>query len=193
MSGTQRRRHSHVAVLLLLLFLCITVALIVRPNVEKEIYPRHYTEYVSQYAKLYGVPESLVYAVIRTESNFDAHAVSSAGAVGLMQITPDTFEWLTLYQLREGLKPEMCYDAKTNIRYGVYYLSYLYERYGSWLEACAAYNAGPGRVDQWLDDPDMVGAGGDLIPERIPFSETRAYVASVKKTQRTYQRLYSID
>ena len=76
-----------------------------------------------------------------------------------------------------------------NIRYCVYYLRRLYDRYGDWLTACAAYNAGSGRVDAWLDDPTMVDLMGNLIESRIPFEETRAYVRKIKKAYTAYERL----
>ena len=120
--------------------------------IEKNAYPREYAEYVEIYAQKYGVPESLVFAVIHTESSFDSGAVSSAGAVGLMQMTPDTFAWLTDEILFEHLENGMLYDPETNIRYGTYCLSYLYDRYGNWETAIAAYNGGLGNVDKWLED-----------------------------------------
>ena len=191
MSNTRSSRRTLRPILLLVALLCVLLVLLLKEHIERQVYPRHYTDYVSQYAEQYGVPEHIVYAVIRTESNFDARAVSSAGAVGLMQITPDTFRWLTGYHLKENLSTVMCYDAKTNIRYGVYYLSFLYERYDNWTAALAAYNAGPGRVDQWLQEADLVDAGGHLIPERIPFRETRDYVHAVEQAGAMYEQLYN--
>ena len=100
--------------------------------IEKNAYPREYAEYVEVYSQKYGVPESLVFAVIHTESGFDSGAVSSAGAVGLMQMMPDTFAWLTDEILFEHLESGMLYDPETNIKYGTYLLSRFYDRYGDW-------------------------------------------------------------
>ena len=155
---------------------------------EKRAYPRKYTEYVETYAKAYGVPEALVYAVIHTESSFDSGAVSSAGAVGLMQMMPDTFKWLTDEILFDHLESGMLYDPETNIKYGTYLLSRFYDRYGDWELALAAYNGGPGNVDEWLEDPAYSDGEGGL--SKIPFRETRQYVKKVADARKTYERLY---
>ena len=105
------RRRTRTAVLLLLLLLVLIVALATRGHVDRLLYPCHYEAYVRQYAQAYGVPEPLVYAVIRTESDFDRDAVSSAGAVGLMQLLPDTFVWLADYHLHEEDDPSRLTDA----------------------------------------------------------------------------------
>ena len=135
-------------------------------KVDRANYPRDYSEYVEQYARQYGVPEAVVYAVIKTESSFSSGAVSDAGAVGLMQIMPDTFNWL-MTMTKESLEAGMLYDPATNIKYGTYYLSYLYLRYNSWDEVFAAYNAGHGNVDEWLEDEQYTNKDGKI--SHIPF------------------------
>ena len=146
---------------------------------EKRAYPREYAQYVETYAEKYGVPETLIYAVIRTESSFDSGAVSRAGAVGLMQMMPETFQWLTDEILFDHLESGMLYDPETNVRYGTYYLSYLYDRYGDWDLALAAYNGGLGNVDKGLADEEYADGEGGL--KKIPFKETRRYVKRVKR------------
>ena len=155
---------------------------------EKNAYPREYEEYITVYAEKYGIPETLVYAVVRTESKFDSGAVSSAGAVGLMQMLPDTFKWLTDEILFDHFDSGMLYDPETNIRYGTYYLSRLYDRYGRWDLALAAYNGGVGNVDKWLTDEQYADGEGGL--KRIPFRETRQYVKKVTDAWDMYERLY---
>ena len=155
---------------------------------EKSAYPRGYSEYVTIYAEKYGVPQTLVYAVIRTESDFESGAVSGAGAVGLMQLMPSTFKWLTDDMLFEHLESGMLYDPETNIRYGTYCLSYLYDRYGRWDLALAAYNGGLGNVDEWLEDDRYADGEGGL--KRIPFKETRQFVSRVTEAWEMYERLY---
>ena len=156
---------------------------------EKNAYPTKYTEYVTVYAEKYGVPEELIYAVIRAESDFDSGAVSEAGAVGLMQLMPDTFKWLTDEILFDHLDSGMIYDPETNVRYGTYYLSYLYDRYGNWELALAAYNGGLGNVDKWLTDDKYADGEGGL--KRIPFKETRHFVSRVTDAWEMYVKLYS--
>ena len=158
---------------------------------EKATYRRDYAEYVETYAQKYGVPSSLIYAVIQTESHFDSGAVSSAGAVGLMQMLPDTFVWLTNEILFDHFDSGMLYDPETNIRYGTYYLSRLYDRYGSWEVALAAYNGGPGNVDKWLENPSYADGEGGL--KKIPIRETRRYVKKVSDARNMYERLYGSE
>ena len=160
---------------------------------EKNAYPREYAEYVAVYAEAYGVPEGLVYAVIRTESSFDSGAVSPVGAVGLMQLMPSTFEWLTDDMLFEHLESGMLHDPETNIKYGTYCLSYLYDRYGDWELALAAYNGGLGNVDKWLEDDRYADADGEGGLKKIPFKETRQFVARVTDAWEMYERLYEKD
>lgn len=155
---------------------------------EKNAYPREYSEYVEAYAEQYGVPETLIFAVIRTESSFDSGAVSSAGAVGLMQMLPETFEWLTDEILFDHLESGMLYDPETNIKYGTYLLSRYYDRYGDWRLVFAAYNGGPGNLDKWLEDPEYSDGEGGL--KKIPFRETRNYVKKVTDAWDMYERLY---
>ena len=160
-------------------------------RVELSIYPKpsEYKSFVSQYSEKYRVPENLIYAVIKTESKFDSSAESSAGALGLMQMMPDTFSWLTNDRLGDRFSTGMLYDPETNIKYGVYYLSWLYDRYADWDIALAAYNAGPGNVDKWLEDPAVSDIEtGKLI--NIPFKETREYVKKVNKALGKYESLY---
>lgn len=154
---------------------------------ERNAYPKEYEEYVEKYASQYGVPESIVYAVIKTESGYDSGAVSEAGAVGLMQMMPDTFNWLTTLT-KENLDKGLLYDPETNIKYGTYYLSYLYLKYGSWDTVYAAYNAGEGNVDDWLGD--ALEADGAKKLGDVPFKETENYIKKVNKAAEIYDRLY---
>ena len=155
--------------------------------IDRASYPKEYSDYVEKYAYEYGIPEYVVYSVIKVESNFESGAVSVDGAVGLMQMMPSTFNWLT-GMLSENLNSAMLYDPETNIKYGTYYLSYLYQRYGSWNETYAAYNAGQGKVDEWLRDEEYTDKNGKLA--KIPYNETAGYVKKLKKAGETYKRLY---
>lgn len=142
---------------------------------------------VETYSKEYGVPEYIIYSVIRVESGFDESATSSKGAIGLMQLTPSTFEWLQT-KTKETLSAEAIYSPNVNIKYGTYYLRYLYVQFSDWDLALAAYNAGPGRVSTWLADTSLTDDGGNL--HTIPFEETRNYVKKVNDTVAVYKRLY---
>ena len=146
---------------------------------ERERYPKGYEGEVMYFSELYGVPAPIVFAVIKVESDFDPHAVSTAGAKGLMQLTDVTFEWI---RSKIGEDSDHVFDPVTNIRYGVYYLSYLYGRFDDWRIAFAAYNAGPNRVSEWLKKDEALC--------EIPYKETREYLGRVDAAAQKYEKLY---
>lgn len=158
---------------------------------EAKDYPRKYSEFVEKWAKAYGVPEYVVYSVIKAESDFDPDTVSSADAVGLMQIraaeTSNTFEYIA-GMVGDRYDPSLHFDPNTNIKYGTYYLSYLYKKFDNWSTVFAAYNGGEGNVSKWLKDPTCSLDGKTLY--RIPFSETDKYVKKVNGYCKAYRRLY---
>ena len=162
---------------------------LVAEALERRTYPRKYEEFVVKYAAEYGLPEKLIYSVIKTESDFDPGAVSYATppALGLMQLTEETYEWVSS-KLGETPSAFDIYDPDVNIRYGAWYLSYLYGRFDSLEVALAAYNAGPGNVSKWLESSEYSSDGETL--DHIPFKETRNYVAKVTKAMEIYERLY---
>ena len=159
-------------------------------HMERRSYPQNLCETVQEYAEKYDIPEDLLWAVIKVESDFDTRAYSSAGAMGLMQMMPSTFEWLTGEEhLGEHLSVQSLYEPDVSIRYGAYYLRYLYQKFNcNWETALAAYNGGEGNVAQWLADPEYSDADGNLT--YIPFKETRGYVQKVTNAREMYQKLY---
>lgn len=156
-------------------------------TVMKLSYPQKYEEFVEKYSAEYGIDSALLYAVIRTESSFNPSAVSSANAVGLTQITPETFEWLRM-KLGETKGELTLLDPETSVRYGAFFLSYLLDEFGETDTALAAYHAGRGRVNSWLKDPE-ISPDGKTIP-KIPISETAHYVKKVNKALNIYTNLY---
>lgn len=156
-------------------------------GIDRKSHPIKYSEYVERYSEAYGVPESVIYATILTESKFVSNAVSRVGAVGLMQMMPSTFSWLAEKQ-GESIDPGMLYDPETNIRYGTYYLAYLYSEFGLWETVYAAYNSGPNQVKKWQADTEYADKNGVLV--HIPFKETAAYVKKVSKAAAIYEKLY---
>lgn len=155
--------------------------------IEKKSHPDEYYDIVEECADSYSVPVDLIFAVIKTESKFKSDAVSSAGAIGLMQITPDTFSWLCEKRGDVSNDPNLLYTPAVNISYGTYYLDMLYSEFGSWETALAAYNAGPTNVRKWLKNPDYSENG---VLTHIPFKETREYVEKVLKAKEKYTELY---
>lgn len=149
--------------------------------------PEQYADVVKIAADEYSVPEDLVFAVIKTESGFKSDAISQKGAVGLMQLMPETFLWLSTKTGDNYTDENLLYNPEINIKYGVYYLSWLYSRYGSWETALAAYNAGHGNVDDWLKDGTF--SSRSAITD-IPFRETREYVKKVLDAKQVYLENY---
>lgn len=159
---------------------------------EKLMNPQDYPELVTKYASEYGIPEYVVYAVIKVESHFDPNALSSAGARGMMQMLPSTFDWLTSSEhLGEHLSANDLYDPDVSIRYGTYYLKYLYSKFNyNWDTALAAYNGGEGNVAKWLADPKYSDGNGNITDFPDDFDETRNYVKKVNDAIRSYKKLY---
>jgi len=147
--------------------------------------PLRHEDVIRQQADEKGVDAALIAAVIYSESKF-SDQTSSAGARGLMQITPEAAEFIerqsggTTFELSDLSDPEL------NIRYGTFLLRELLDRYdGDEAAALAAYNAGPGNADKW--------GGASLTVEAIPFPETRAYVEEVLEKREEYRREYASE
>ena len=153
-------------------------------------HPLRFEEHVMRYSEKYDVPPEIIFSVIKAESSFGPNQISPAGARGLMQIMPSTFEWL-ITKTGENQNPEAdIFDPATNIKHGTFYLRYLYDRFGDWNLTFAAYNAGQTRVrNEWMTNPEIV-RGGELIISAIPFEETRNYVIRVNRNIEMYRRLY---
>lgn len=159
---------------------------------QEMLYPVRYEEIVGKEANEYDLDPALVYAVIRAESSFRKEVVSNKGAYGLMQITEPTFEWLqTKMQDGETYTVEDLYRPEVNIRYGCKLLSILLGQYSSTETALCAYNAGMGRVGEWLADEAYSSDGVTL--HTIPYPETENYVAAVMENYSVYQDLYHFD
>jgi len=122
-----------------------------------------YAGFVTEASQRFGIPEHWIRAVLRAESAGDVRAISAAGAMGLMQVMPDTWAALRV-RYRLGRDP---HDPRDNIMAGAAYMREMWDRYGNVGAMLAAYNAGPGRYDEYL-------ATGRVLP-----AETRAYVAAL--------------
>ena len=143
-------------------------------------YPLRYSTNVRVYASQDHLDPALLAAVIEAESKFDANAQSSAGAVGLMQLTPSTAKGIAQYTGGSRFRVSDLTNPDINIRYGAWYLGHLFEKYRNERLALAAYNAGQDTVDRW--QKEHVG---------IQFSETKDYVAKVERLKKIYRRAYA--
>jgi soluble lytic murein transglycosylase len=154
-------------------------------------YPMAFRELVNDNAAKYKIPDSLVYSIMRTESNFFPAARSPAGAVGLMQIMPATAAAVASGNGEKSSSDRLT-QPELNIRFGVKHLKDLLTQYnGDSVMAVAAYNAGSGNVNRWLK---MLGkTSSEVFIENIPYSETREYVKKVLSGAEIYKRLYRIS
>lgn len=155
-------------------------------------YPVKYEELVFSNAEEYDIDPAFVYAIIHTESHFDPNATSEVGARGLMQLMPDAYNWVK-YRLDddESQSFDDMYTPEYNIRYGTYMLKYLYDRYGNYQIAAAAYHGGMGAVDGWLDDGTI--SKEKFKVEDIPSDVTQNYVNKVTKAYSKYKEVLKND
>lgn len=191
-----RRRRSRLRRLLAGLLVVVLVAVfayvvidkrVVVPGVSDRLYPLEYRDAIAQVADTYDVDPYLVAAVARTESGYDPQAVSHAGAVGLMQLMPETAAWIVQSARWQGADDPDLTDPEDNLELGTCYLAYLGERFGADERAVvAAYNAGQGIVSTWLAEAD----GKALDLDGIVYPETRAFVQRVEEWLEYYQRAY---
>ena len=134
--------------------------------------------------------EYIAYAVIKTESDFQSNYVSADGNVGLMQLSETTFRQLAT-MMKENTDSGILYDPETNVRYGIYYLSYLYTEYNRWNTVFAVFFAGRETVDAWMADPSLTDTLGNLT--KIPDDATADFVKRVTENVELYKELYYID
>lgn len=157
-------------------------------QVALRLYPKTYSEYIEKYSAEYGVDIAFCYAMAKCESGFDANADSSAGAKGVMQLTDDTFNWLCNRIYGQEQPKTLLFDAETNIKCGIYYLSYLMGEFGDEKTVIAAYNAGPNKVKEWLETPEYSTDGTTIL--KTPFSETNNHIKKVLSAKDIYNELY---
>lgn len=151
------------------------------------IYPKKYAEIIEKYSLEYGVDKNLMFAVVKTESGFDPEAVSHAGAIGLTQITEETYDWIKWKLNDEGRFSDL-FDPETSVEYGAYFLGFLLDDFGNFRTAAAAYHAGRAKVHSWLENGDYSSDGKTL--DVIPSKDTAHYVAKITKAYEKYNSLY---
>ena len=187
---SKNRNLNKIKLILLLLILSVISIIIVVNTVkliEQTIYPKQYVGIVEENAERFEIDEDLLYSLIKTESGFDKNAVSSVGAKGLTQITPDTFNWLQT-KTGEQYEEDALFEPEISVYYGAYFLDMLLEEFGNTETALAAYHAGRGKVNEWLADPRISPDGETL--ENIPYEDTAGYVKRVIKNTEKYKNIY---
>jgi soluble lytic murein transglycosylase len=151
------------------------------PWLQRLRYPLRYEQIVRGHARNYRLDPALLAAVIYQESKFQSDAKSSSGALGLMQLKPETAQGIAIRTGGSRFQTSDLYNPEINIRYGSWYLRHLLNKYGDEKTALAAYNAGQRNVDTWKAE----GKG-------IQFSETRAYVDKVEHLKGVYRSAYDL-
>ena len=176
----------NVAKILVVAIVILILTVVLRKIIIKITYPQKYSEYVEKYAKEYQIEKELIYAMIKAESNFKVDAISNKQALGLMQLLEST-----AYEVAEEIEKEITkkeiLNPETNIHLGTKYLANLLNKYGNIELAIAAYNAGIGNVDSWIEDGIIKENGQDI--ENIPFKETNNYVRKILRDYEMYKKI----
>ena len=156
------------------------------PDYWQAIYPFPFASLILGWAQARSLNPLLVTALVRQESRFQADIESYVGAVGLMQVMPETAAWISDQTGESGYTLSAPAD---NVKFGTWYLDYTHQEFGNnSLFAVASYNAGPGRVDDWIKKGNFQNA--DEFVEKIPYPETKGYISSVFGGYWNYLRLY---
>lgn len=188
----RQRRRTFLTILASALIVLIALgawALFGRDRADLSRYPMTYAPEIRAAAAEFSLDPAYVASVVLAESSFDAEAVSSVGAIGLMQIMPDTGEWIAGKLEDEPFDVQRLYQPEVNLRYGCWYLRFLLDRYdGDMYTASTAYHQGQGRVDQWLEDPEYSEDGRTLTA--ISSAVTDTYVNRIMESYANYQELY---
>ncbi|MDD6045386.1 MAG: lytic transglycosylase domain-containing protein [Clostridia bacterium] len=194
MEKKKRKRRNNkkiiraVTLSLALLILLCAAAYFLSGVAQRRTYRLLYPDIVTEMAAEYGVDPYLAAAVIHCESSNNKDAVSPVGAVGLMQIMPDTGAWIAEKLEMDDFTEERLFEPEVNVRMGCWYIDYLTDRFhGNMTLVLAAYNAGPGNVQKWLED-ERISENGTLTG--IPFPETERYIEKVQRAYEKYLTLY---
>ena len=184
-------KNKKLIIFIIIVLIVFVFLSIFKDKILKMIYPKTYKEIVSIYVEETNVEENLIFALIKAESNFNEEALSNKGAIGLMQLMEETAKdvankngiELDLSNIKQDLlKPEI------NINIGTKYIATLLEKYQNKEVALAAYNAGTGTVDNWIEKGIIKADGSDI--ENIPYKETNNYVRKILRDYKIYQTLY---
>jgi soluble lytic murein transglycosylase len=176
------------------MMVCILAVILITTVGSKPIlrlmYPLYHYELIERSANDFDVDPMLVVAIVRVESKFQETNVSRAGAIGLMQLMPETAEWIADQSGLSYNSPEELALPEVNIRLGSWYVAYLEKRFkGNRIAAIAAYNSGPSRVESWLKEGVWDGTLENL--NQIPVGETRHFVQRVLYNYERYKAIYT--
>lgn len=184
-------KNKKVLFIIIIILVVIVFLVIFNTKIQKIFYPKKYEEIIDIYAEDYNVEKNMIFAVIKAESNFDEKAVSSKNALGLMQIMENTaidVAEKNNINIDKNNAREDILKVNNNINIGTKYLSILLEKYQNIELALAAYNAGTGTVDNWIEN-GIINKDGTNI-ENIPYKETNNYIRKILQNYKIYNELY---
>ncbi|SFR13965.1 soluble lytic murein transglycosylase [Desulfoscipio geothermicus DSM 3669] len=172
------------------IFLLLLVASVLNfTSIMKIFYPLPYRDMIFEYSAKASIDPFFMAAVIKAESSFDPDAVSPKDARGLMQIMPETGQWIAQQINLHPFHPDLLFDPETNIRLGAWYIANLEDEFaGNKIMVLAAYNGGRGNVRKWLKENKISGGIGDI--DAIPFPETKHFVKKVLWNYKIYTWIY---
>ena len=184
-------KNKKILIIIAIIVIVIVFLIFARIPILKIMYPRTYEEAVLIYSEKYNVDKNLILALIKAESNFDEDAISNRNAIGLMQLMEETAKDVAnrngIELDDENIKEELR-DVYKNIEIGTAYIASLLEQYENTEVALAAYNAGIGTVDNWIEKGIIKKDGTDI--ENIPYKETNYYVRKILRDYDIYNELY---
>lgn len=189
--GENNLKNKKIFITISIILLIIVFLSINKIKILKILYPQAYYEIISEYSKEYNVDKNLIFALVKAESNFDKDAVSNKNAIGLMQIMEETAKDIVskndININNDNIKEELL-NVDNNINIGTKYISMLSEKYNDIGIALAAYNAGSGNVDKWIEKGIIKNDGSDI--ENIPYKETNNYVRKILRDYEIYKQIY---
>lgn len=195
MLNSKEIRLNKTTKILLLFFTVVVLIFILYKafNIEEKIlqhlYPIKYEEYVYKYSEELDIDPMLTFAIIKTESNFEENAISKSGAIGLMQLMENTAKEQAK-KLNVEFEKEKLYNPEINLKIGLNYFNILLDYYNqNYILAFAAYNAGLGNVQKWINEEIIQPDGSNI--ENIPFKETNMYVRKIIRNYEIYKKLYN--
>lgn len=185
----KRRKIGNRLLILFVIAVLTTFSIWKFPFLEKVIYPYPNQTIIETYATRYGVDPLFVVAVIREESKFLAKSESHKGAIGLMQLMPNTAQSIAESLGDKTYSEGNLLNPEKNIQYGTWYLASLQRVFANNMTlVAAAYNGGRGHVQEWINNGQIDPKNIRL--EDIPFQETRDYVGRVLKSYDKYKKFY---
>ena len=183
------KKRQKTVLVTFIVVVCVLIAAMSGFMLIRQYYPLEYRDVIKSESAKYGLDPYFVCSIIWTESKFKENAVSEDGAQGLMQLMPSTAEWIAKKMDDKNVSADNAMDPATNIAMGCWYLDHLMDKFKNEELVAAAYNAGQGKVTEWLKDK-TVSKDGEVL-HNIPYEETRNYVERVDRAYDFYKALYS--